>query len=199
MRTHELITLRRDCAAIVIPDGYQVTLPAGSDVILTQSLGGDYTVMTTQGYQARISGKDADAIGEQPAAGPASSRGAVAESWEAVDAVGYPPEAGEPFSEVLVWNELATCYDPEIPVNIVDLGLIYDCQIKPLADGGHKVEIKMTLTAPGCGMGAVLKADVERKVLSVPGVKEVDVELVWEPYWNPSMMSDAAKLELNML
>jgi probable FeS assembly SUF system protein SufT len=202
MKTHEPITLRRDCEAIVIPDGYRVTLPAGSDVIVTQSLGGDYTVRTSQGYLARISGKDVDAIGGDPGS-PAKDEheqeypGERRRTSTSTDVEVAAAEG--PFDETLVWNELATCYDPEIPVNIVDLGLVYDCQVKPLAVGGHRVEIKMTLTAPGCGMGEVLKADVERKVLRVPGVQEVDVELVWEPNWNPSLMSEAAKLELNML
>jgi probable FeS assembly SUF system protein SufT len=189
MRTYTPITLTRDCEAIVIPDGYQVTLPAGSDVTVTQTLGGDYTVMTTQGFLARIAGKDADALGEEPGV----ARGGVAEAWQEIDV----PEG--PFDEARVWEQLATCYDPEIPVNIVDLGLVYDCQTTPLPEGGQRVEVKMTLTAPGCGMGEVLKRDVERKVMTVPGVRQVDVELVWEPFWNPSMMSDAAKLELNML
>jgi probable FeS assembly SUF system protein SufT len=189
MRTYTPITLTRDCEAIVIPDGYPVTLPAGSEVILTQTLGGDYTVMTNRGFLARIPGQDADALGEEPA----PPKGGVAEAWQAVDA----PEG--PFDETLVWEQLATCYDPEIPVNIVDLGLIYDCHATPLPEGGQRIEIKMTLTAPGCGMGEILKRDVERKVMTVPGVREVDVELVFEPFWNPTMMSDAARLELNML
>lgn len=183
MRTNEPITLSRDCEAIVIPDGYQVKLPKGSQVNIMQSLGGDYTVSTTEGYMVRISGKDADALGKETPASPKA---------------GAPSTLEGPV-EKLVWDQLKTCFDPEIPVNIVDLGLVYVCRITPLPEGENKAEVKFTLTAPGCGMGDVLKADIRSKILSVPGIKDVDVAVVVEPPWDPSKMSEAAKLQLGML
>lgn len=184
MTRNEPITLRRDCEALEIPIGNKVILPADSQVTVTQSLGGTYTVMTEQGYLVRIAGKDADAIGLETAA--ASQIGASA----AVSA----PEV-----EKLVWDQLRTVYDPEIPVNVVDLGLVYVCQIMPLPEGGHKAEVKMTLTAPGCGMGPVLQADAESKIRGVPGIKEVEVKIVLDPSWDQSMMSEAARLELGLM
>ena len=183
MKTNEPITLSRDCEAIQIPAGEKIMLPAGTLVKVMQSLGGTYTVMTNQGYMVRIAGKDVDAIGQETAAASHTGASTAAEG----------PEV-----EKLVWEQLKTVYDPEIPVNVVDLGLIYVCQITPLPEGGYKAEVKMTLTAPGCGMGPVLQVDAQSKVLSVPGIKEADVEVVLEPPWNPSMMSEAAKLELGM-
>ena len=185
MKTNELVTLSRDCEATQIPSGKKVMLPEGTQVRVTQSLGGTYTVMTSNGYMVRIASKDADALGEETA---------VASQAEAAAVVGGPADI-----EYLVWEQLKMCYDPEIPVNIVDLGLVYHCQVTPLPEGGNEVEVKFTLTAPGCGMGAVLKTDMESKILSVPGVEDVDVEVVFDPPWNPSMMSEAAKLELGMM
>jgi probable FeS assembly SUF system protein SufT len=185
MKTRERVTLRRECKAIQIPSGNIVTLPAGSAVWIMQSLGGTYTVMTSNGYLVRIADTDADTLGkESPAA-----------SLTAVTAAADRPED----IEQLVWEQLRTCYDPEIPVNIVDLGLVYHCQVTPVPQGGNMVEVKFTLTAPGCGMGAVLQADIESKILSVPGVEDVDVEVIFDPPWNPDMMSEVAKLELGML
>jgi probable FeS assembly SUF system protein SufT len=179
----EKVTLTRDCEAIEIPSGYRTTLPAGAEVTITQSLGGSFTVLTERGYLARIAAEDADALGKE--APKISAEEAAA-------------RASQPLEE-RVWEELKTCYDPEIPVNIVDLGLVYGCEVTPLPDGGNRVEVTMTLTAPGCGMGDVLKADAERKIARLPGVKEVRVELVIDPPWNPDMMSEAAKLQLGML
>jgi probable FeS assembly SUF system protein SufT len=182
MKTSERITLRRDCEAIQIPSGNPVTLPAGSEVRITQSLGGTYTVMTSNGYLVRIAGTDTDALGKD--APVEVSTGASAGTTEPADV------------EQLVWDQLKTCFDPEIPVNIVDLGLVYHCQVIPVAEGGNRVEVKFTLTAPGCGMGGVLKTDMERKIQTVPGVTDVEVEVVFEPPRNQDMMSEAAKLEL---
>lgn len=179
----EKVTLTRDCEAIEIPSGSKTTLPAGAAVTITQSLGGSFTVVTERGYLARIAAEDADALGKEVAK--------VSEEEAAA-------RADQPLEE-LVWEELKTCYDPEIPVNIVDLGLVYRCEVAPLPDGGHRVEVTMTLTAPGCGMGDVLKADAERKIARLPGVKEVRVELVIDPPWNPDMMSEVAKLQLGLL
>src|SRR5262249_5414237 len=132
------------------------------------------------GYMARVDGKDGDAIGEQ-----------VIEDNAAAG-------AGKTIEE-LCWDQLKTCYDPEIPVNIVDLGLVYKCDVTPLSDGGNKAEIRFTLTAPGCGMGDVLREDIRKKIASVPGVTEADVQVLFDPPWNLGMMSDAAKLQLGML
>ena len=183
------ITLTRDCEAQLIPSGTPVTLKKGEQVMITQSLGGSYTVLI-KGNMVRIDGKDADAIGRSldPArdgqpflqnADPASHKG--------------------PVDREQVWAQMRSCYDPEIPVNIVDLGLVYDCEIKPLSEGGSRVDVKMTLTAPGCGMGETIRRDVETRIRTVPGVSEVNVELVWDPQWNQSMMSEAAKLQLGLL
>ncbi len=176
------IVLKRNCEAVLIPAGTTVTLQAGEPVIITQALGGSYTVMIN-GNLARIAAKDADAIGkEAEAAKPEAAAGA--------DAV---------VTEEQVREQLRNCYDPEIPVNIVDLGLVYDLQIVPLPEGGNRVDIKMTLTAPGCGMGPVLQQDVENRVSSIPGVKQAAVSLVWDPPWNRDMLSDAAKLQLGLM
>jgi len=183
MAANETLTLQRECEAIEIPYGNKIVLPAGIQVTLMQSLGGTYTVRTEQGYLARIAGHDADALGLQPAASPP----ATTEPAAAVDAEDL---------ERQVWDQLRTVYDPEIPVNVVDLGLVYECAVTPLPEGGNRVGVKMTLTAPGCGMGDVLKADAEYKIRNLQGVKEAHVEMVVEPPWNPSMMSEAARLQL---
>ncbi|MCX8072414.1 MAG: putative Fe-S cluster assembly protein SufT [Candidatus Binatia bacterium] len=180
--SEELISLRREVAAIQIPSGAPLTLPAGTEVRITQSLGGTYTVLTPWGL-ARVEGKDADALGLQPE--PSSTN---------AQAVSEPTSAEE--VQKAVWEQLKTCYDPEIPVNIVDLGLVYSCQVKPLEGGGYRVEVRFTLTAPGCGMGDWLAHDIRQKVESIPGVKEADVQVVFDPPWHHDMMSDAAKLEL---
>lgn len=184
MQQRETVTLRRDCEGILIPSGDRITLKKGQEVIITQALGGSYSVIV-MGNLARIDGKDSDALGKEiePTGGDELVAGAAVE----VD-------------KQLIWDRLKTCYDPEIPVNIVELGLIYDLRITPLKDGtGQRVDIKMTLTAPGCGMGPYIAEDVRQKALSVPGVAEADVQLVWEPLWNQNMMSEAARLKLGML
>ena len=182
MNSVSTVTLTRDCAAVQIPAGHPVTLPAGSEVDITQTLGGTYTVHA-QGGLFRIAGKDADALGlkseETPAAAAATN--------------------GEQVSEQMVWETLRTCYDPEIPVNIVDLGLIYDCAIEPLGENEYKVSVKMTLTAPGCGMGPVLQQDVQNKLLGIDPVQDVQVELVWDPPWNQGMLTEAARLQLGLM
>jgi probable FeS assembly SUF system protein SufT len=150
---------------------------AGTSVRLMQALGGSYTVMTDIGYMVRVDAADAEALGLTPAASSA--------------------DAPQEFSEKLVWDKLRTVYDPEIPVNVVDLGLIYACQIAPVPEG-NKIDIKMTMTAPGCGMADVLKSDIQRKISDLPTVKELNVEVVFEPPWNPSRMSEAARLQLGL-
>lgn len=181
MRYSEPVSLTRDVNAILIPAGTPTVLPAGTEVTITQSLGGTYTVLS-QGYMARIAGKDADALGIETEKKDPNA-----------------PKHEGPVNENEIWEQMKTCYDPEIPVNIVDLGLIYDCKVSPHPDGGNMVDIKMTLTAPGCGMGPAIAADVDQKVRSVPGVTDVNVEVVWDPIWNQSMMSDAARLQLGLM
>lgn len=183
MQTGEPIALARDVEAVVIPIGSKVTLQQGEQAYISQALGGSYTVIVN-GNMFRIEGKDADALGM--------------EKTGAVRSTGGQPATPEEL-EKQVWDQMRTCFDPEIPVNVVDLGLIYDCKISPLAGGGgNQVDVKMTLTAPGCGMGEYLRQDVQNKLLCIEGIDEVNVELVWEPQWNQGMMTDAAKLQLGL-
>jgi probable FeS assembly SUF system protein SufT len=175
---YELIELKRACDAIEIPSGIHRVLPANSRVRISQFLGSGYTVVSDMGCMFRIDSKDADALGQTP---PAAFEKAP---------------AATSFSEQMVWDQLKTVYDPEIPVNIVDLGLIYSCEIKAHEQGGKRIDVKMSMTAPGCGMGNVLKADVESKLAQLPEVKAVDVQVVFDPPWNPGLMSEAAKLQL---
>jgi probable FeS assembly SUF system protein SufT len=182
MNGNEPKVLTRDVEASVIPAGVKVTLQKGETAYVTQSLGGSYTVIVN-GNMFRIEGRDADALGYEVAAKPVSTGQPVA-----ADAL-----------EKEIWNQLRSCYDPEIPVNVVDLGLIYDCHLTPLGANSFKADVKMTLTAPGCGMGPVLAQDVQTKLLSLEGVDDVNVELVWEPQWNQGMMTEAAKLQLGLM
>ena len=177
---HKTVTVSRDVEATMIPAGTPIAIPAGTEVTITQALGGTYTVMGP-GIMARIEGKNADAIGLAPTAEKQKT------------------EASGPVNVDEVWEALKSCYDPEIPVNIVDLGLVYDCKVTPIPEGGNKVEVKMTLTAPGCGMGGVIASDAEQKIRLVPGVTDVSVEIVWDPMWNQSMMTDAARLQLGLM
>ena len=183
MSSNEPVTLTRDVEASVIPIGTKVTLLKGEQANITQSLGGSYTVVVN-GNMFRIEGKDADSLGM-----------AVAEKKSGTTSGPVTQEA----VEKEIWNQLRTCYDPEIPVNVVDLGLIYDCHIEPMAASSYRVGVKMTLTAPGCGMGPVLQQDVQNKLLSLESVDDVNVELVWDPPWNQSMLSEAAKLQLGLM
>jgi probable FeS assembly SUF system protein SufT len=178
---NEHVTLTRDCDAVVIPAGDKVKLLSGMTGFMTQALGGSFTVYI-DGNLFRIAGKDGDAIGKEPLAGPE-----VAE------------DASEAEIEAAVWAQLRTCYDPEIPINIVELGLVYECKVERAANGEREVKIKMTLTAPGCGMGEILAQDVREKVGLIPTVARADVELVFDPPWNQSMMSEEARLEAGLL
>jgi probable FeS assembly SUF system protein SufT len=184
MKSEKPITLRRECPAILVPSGEKIALSAGSSVWLTQWLGGSYTVMTDRGYTARIDGREADALGLTAVADSTPVETTMADSVEAM--------------EERVWERLRSCFDPEIPVNIVDLGLIYDCAVSPVADGGYKVGVRFTLTAQGCGMGDFLKAEIRNKLLAIPGMREAQVELVWDPPWNQSRISAPAKLQLGI-
>ncbi|HET8644580.1 MAG TPA: putative Fe-S cluster assembly protein SufT [Vicinamibacteria bacterium] len=180
MSMREARTLARDIEATAIPYGEKVPLKAGSTLFVMQALGGSFTGMSDQGYMVRIEGQDADAIGEEVQAGPS------------LDDLQNKPLVD------LVWDQLRTCYDPEIPVNIVDLGLVYSCDVAPLEEGS-KVSVRFSLTAPGCGMGDILKKDIEQKVTALPGVREADVQIAFDPPWDQSRMSEAARLQLGLM
>jgi probable FeS assembly SUF system protein SufT len=171
-------TLLHDCTATAIPAGETITLPAGSGVFIVQTLGGNVTVRTDRGL-FRIAREDVGAI----------------QGYEAPAEVAAPE--GE-FSEGAVWEALKTCFDPEIPVNIVDLGLIYDLAIEATPDGGHVVEVKMTLTAPGCGMGPVIAEDARQKIAALPTVRAARVHIVWDPQWAPQMISATGRKALGL-
>ncbi len=176
----ERVELTRDCEATQIPAGHPVVLPKGIEVFVIQALGGSFTIeVPAYGGLFRIAGKDADALGKEPPAEVA----AVAEGADLQE---------------MVWQTLKTCYDPEIPVNIVDLGLIYDMQITPQPDGTNKVNVKMTLTAQGCGMGFAIASEARQKLLELPGVSDAEVELVWDPPWNPQMISPEGRQRLGL-
>jgi probable FeS assembly SUF system protein SufT len=180
---YEEVEFSRDCEVIQIPYGTVTVVPAGTPAVITQSLGDSYTVQVpTIGGLYRVEGKDADAIGK-----PVTRAAHAAE------------EHTGPVDEELIWDQLRMVYDPEIPVNIVELGLVYDMKTTPLEGGGSRVEVKMTLTAPGCGMGDIIAQDARHRIESLPGVAEAIVEVVFDPPWNQQMMSDAAKLELGMM
>jgi probable FeS assembly SUF system protein SufT len=178
---NEPVTFVRDCSAVLIPAGERVTLPAGSSGFMTQALGGSFTIYI-EGNLFRIAGHDGDAIGKEPLAAP-----------------DVPEDATEADIESAVWQQLRTCYDPEIPINIVELGLVYECRIERAESGNRVAKVKMTLTAPGCGMGEVLAQDVREKIEMIPTVERADVELVFDPPWSQSMMSEEARLEAGLL
>jgi probable FeS assembly SUF system protein SufT len=178
---NELITLSRDIVAVRVPMGDNYALPAGTECRITQALGGSFTIFI-EGHLFRVEGKDADALGK--AAPPALS---------------LPADASDADVEQLVMGQLRSCYDPEIPIDIVELGLVYECRLEPRADGRRAVFVKMTLTAPGCGMGEFLVKDVREKLMRVPTVSEAQVELTFDPPWDQSMMSEAARLQAGLI
>ena len=182
MDENKPIVLNRDCDAVLIPVGTPLSLTEGTTVLITQALGGSYTV-NVNGNLARIDAKNADALGFHVAKESSTKKEISGEGT---------------VNEQLVWEQLSTCFDPEIPINIVELGLVYECSITPLGADGNKVDITMTLTSPGCGMGDYLADDVRTKILALPNVTEVNVNLTFEPPWNYDMMSEAAKLETGM-
>lgn len=181
-RSSEPVRFERDCSAVMVPQGEAVTLPAGSMGYITQALGGSYTVFV-EGNLFRVAGRDADAIGKEPP-----------------EQIELPQGASDSDVETLVWKQLRTCFDPEIPINVVDLGLVYEAEVvaHPDQPGQRRVDVRMTLTAPGCGMGDVLVDDVRSKLELIPTVAEADVELVFDPPWTRAMMSEAARLETGM-
>lgn len=174
--------LTRDCEVIKIPSGETFVLPKGTPVTITQALGGSYTIASEHGL-GRITDSNADALGLEVA--PKPTEAAAADSTKVEDAA--------------VWDQLKTCYDPEIPVNIVDLGLVYDCVIDQPPDQPAKILVKMTLTAPGCGMGPTIAAEAKAKIETLPGVEEAQVELVWDPAWNQAMISEVGKMKLGLI
>ena len=179
--TNEPFTLARDVSAIIIPVGEQVTLREGTTGFITQALGGSFTVYV-EGNLFRVSGNDADALGKEPVPPPE-----------------VPENATDADIEAVIWEQLKTCYDPEIPVDIVNLGLIYRCEVTPLGNGERSVSVDMTLTAPGCGMGDVLVEDAREKIAVIPTISEVRVELVFDPPWNVGMMSEEARLQTGLM
>lgn len=185
MHENTEFSLSRDTESIQIPSGARITLPAGTTGVITQTLGGSYTIATSYGL-SRIAEKDLDALGIDK---PKPATGASAPATGTVGEV----------DDKAVWDQLRQCYDPEIPVNIVDLGLVYDCQLKKSENGGTKVEVKMTLTAPGCGMGPAIAHDAQSKIMSIEGVDEAQVDLVWDPPWNQNMISEAGRMKLGMV
>ncbi len=180
MSTRQLVELRRDCRVVLVPSGRPAVLAYGEEVVVVQQLGDSFTVQTADGILVRIDGSDADALGL---------------SLPATHQVGDDEAAFDPER---VLEQLRTVFDPEIPVNVVDLGLVYRCDAIPLDDGRYRVEIDMSMTAPGCGMGDVLRREAQAKVLALRGVAEVEVELVWDPPWDMSRLSEAARLELGV-
>jgi len=183
MRSHEneAIVVNREVNAVIVPDGTIVPLKPGLAGFITQALGGSFTIYV-EGNLYRISGEDADAIGKESTRPPE-----------------LPPNATLEDVRQLAWAQMRNCYDPEIPINIVELGLVYACDVAAAADGSREVSVRMTLTAPGCGMGEVLVQDVREKVQAIPTVSKVDVELVFDPPWSQSMMSEAARLQTGMM
>ena len=179
--TNEPVTLERDGTAVIIPIGETVTLREGTPGVITQALGGSYTDYV-EGNLFRIAGADADALGKVPEPPP-----------------DVPENATDRDIEEVIWNQLKTCYDPEIPVNIVDLGLIYRCDVTSLPDGQRRVDVDMTLTAPGCGMGEILVQDAQEKIAVIPTIVDVRVELVFDPPWNQTMMSEEARLQTGLM
>ena len=177
----QTVALTRDIIGILIPAGTKVELPAGTSATITQALGGSYTVQV-EGHLFRIEGKDADALGKEPVRGPE-----------------VPENASDEDLEEAVMNQLRTVYDPEIPINVVELGLIYECKLEPTPEGKRKAVIRMTLTAPGCGMGDILVADARSKVLEIPGIAEADVQLTFDPPWTQDKMSEAARLQAGLM
>lgn len=180
------VRLTRDCPAVLVPWGSPVTLEAGEYAQVTQRLGGTFTVMVN-GSLYRIAGSEADALGLET------------EAAEAIATRAEDGSYGREAVEAAAWNQLATCYDPEIPIDIVNLGLVYSCELTRLPSGQFRVDVRMTLTAPGCGMGMMIADEAKAKLEAIPGVEEVDVELVWDPPWSREMMSEGARLEMGLL
>ena len=177
----ERVELIRECEGVQVPAGNKMKLEKGIEAFITQALGGTFTLqIPAYGGLFRVAGMDADALGKTP------------------EDAGIVSASGGGDLEAMVWEQLKTCFDPEIPVNIVDLGLVYGMEMTPEADGGHRVEVKMTLTAQGCGMGATIAIDAKQKILSIEGITEANVDLVWDPPWTPQMISPEGRERLGI-
>ena len=200
----EFVELRRDCPVVLVPSGRRAVLGAGEQAVVVQRLGGSFTVQIGHGTLARIEGTDADALGIEDASvvddGGVGERGAGGQGVQSGTTMGADSDsAGWQTLDVdEVLDRLRSVYDPEIPVNVVDLGLIYGCEVHPTHSGGYRVAVWMSMTAPGCGMGDILRAEAAERILGIPGVTDVEVELVFEPPWDLGRMSEAARLQLGM-
>ncbi len=180
--SYEEVRFARDCNAVQIPQGNTVVIPSGTGAFVTQSLGGSYTLQVPSlGGLFRVAGADADAIGKQVATAETAGAGSTG-----------------PVTEESIWDQLKGVYDPEIPVNIVDLGLVYDMRIEDVGGGQSRVDVKMTLTAPGCGMGGPISMDAKHRIETLPGVAEANVDVVWDPPWSPQMISPEGRAKLGM-
>jgi probable FeS assembly SUF system protein SufT len=179
--SHESFVIQREVDAVMVPSGHAIKLQPGLAGFISQALGGSFTLYI-EGNLYRLAGADADAIGKDPLVAP-----------------DLPPNSTDDDVRQIAWQQMKTCFDPEIPINIVDLGLIYDCNVTANDDGSRSVEVQMTLTAPGCGMGEVLVQDVREKIEQIPTVREARVELVFDPPWRREMMSPAAQLQMGMM
>jgi probable FeS assembly SUF system protein SufT len=177
---NEPVVFERDCEAVLIPVGEKVSLAQGTSGYVTQALGGSFTVYI-EGNLFRVAGIDADAIGKEPIRPPI-----------------VPEDASDEEFESVIWDQMRTCFDPEIPINVVDLGLIYECSVEKTGIDSRNIQIRMTLTSPGCGMGEILTQDVREKIEIIPTVARADVELVFDPPWSQSMMSEEARLEAGL-
>jgi probable FeS assembly SUF system protein SufT len=193
----EVVELRRDCPVVLVPSGRRAILGAGEQVVVVQRLGGSFTVQIDHGILARIEGADADALGIEEASVAGDQR--ASEQPTRQGEVGNDDGSGGHTPDVEeVLDRLRNVYDPEIPVNVVDLGLIYGCEVHPTHSGGYRVAVWMSMTAPGCGMGDILRAEAAARILGIPGVTDAEVELVFEPPWDLGRMSEAARLQLGM-
>jgi metal-sulfur cluster biosynthetic enzyme len=208
-RASETVEVRRDCPVVLVPSGRRAVLAAGEHVVVVQRLGGSFTVQIGHGALARIAGTDADALGIEAPGGDEHGAGEQGASEDRAEEDGAGGREARPIpgSESVGWqapgvdevlDRLRSVYDPEIPVNVVDLGLIYGCEVHPTSSGGFRVAVRMSMTAPGCGMGDILRAEAAERILGIPGVTDAEVELVFEPPWDLGRMSEAARLQLGM-
>jgi len=197
-RASETVEVRRDCPVVLVPSGRRAVLAAGEQVVVVQRLGGSFTVQTSYGTLARVAGADADALGIEAPGGDEHRVGEEAAGDREVQPPGSEAVGGHTPDVDEVLDRLRSVYDPEIPVNVVDLGLIYGCKIHPTHSGGYRVAVWMSMTATGCGMGDILRAEAAEQILEIPGVTDAEVELVFEPPWDLGRMSEAARLQLGM-
>jgi probable FeS assembly SUF system protein SufT len=197
-RVNQTVEVRWDCPVVLVPSGRRSVLAAGEQVVVVQRLGGSFTVQVGHGMLARVAGADADALGIEALGGDEHGGREEAAGGREVQPPGSGAVGGHAPDVEAVLDRLRSVYDPEIPVNVVDLGLIYGCEIHPTHSGGYRVAVWMSMTAPGCGMGDILRAEAAEQILEIPGVTDAEVELVFEPSWDLGRMSEAARLQLGM-